>query len=136
MRCYKETQNCLHNFCFFLFLPRAIKGRKKILTLLGRDGLWGFVRLFWPRMNVSRATIMKLMPPAKSVNLSNWKIAAIRKKISWMTRMVMADMAKWSLSNKSTAMALLRILPFFLLLVLVKYLQFFLFQIFPLQVII
>lgn len=35
-----------------------------------------------------RATIIKLIPPAKSVSLSSWKIAAIKKKISWIVNIV------------------------------------------------
>jgi len=37
---------------------------------------------------VRRATIIKLIPPAKSVSLSSWKIAAIKKKISWIVNIV------------------------------------------------
>lgn len=46
---------------------------------------------------------MKLRPPAKSVNLSSWKMAAIRKNISWITKIVMPEMAKWSESRMFTA---------------------------------
>lgn len=72
--------------------PRAIIGS---LTLL--------VRLICPKKNVNKATMMKLRPPAKSVSLSKLKIAAIRKNISWMVSIVIAEMAKWSVSRILTA---------------------------------
>jgi hypothetical protein len=46
---------------------------------------------------------MKLMPPAKSVTLSIWKVAAIVKKMICMVTVTMALMAKWSWSRMSTA---------------------------------
>lgn len=65
------------------------------------------VRFICPKKKVNNATIMKFTPPAKSVNLSNWKMAAIRKKISWITRIVIPEMAKWSVSNMWTAILVL-----------------------------
>ena len=99
--CYGKI---LHNFP----IPRDDEDKNVLLTLLVLiwELLWLFVRLIWPRKNVRRATIMKFMPPAKSVNLSNWKIAAIRKNISWITRIVMAEIAKWSSSNENISTAI------------------------------
>lgn len=61
------------------------------------------MRLICPRKNVRSATMMKFNPPAKSVNLSSWKIAATRKNTSWITSIVIAEMAKWSVSRIFTA---------------------------------
>lgn len=44
-----------------------------------------------------------MTPPAKSVSLSSWNIAAIKKKISWITRIVIPEIAKWSVSRMLTA---------------------------------
>ncbi len=63
----------------------------QIITLTGR--------LIWPKKNVSKATIIKLAPPAKSVNLSNLKVAAIMKNIICINTVTMALMAKWSTSS-------------------------------------
>lgn len=52
-----------------------------------------------PRKKVKSATMAKFTPPAKSVSLSSWKVAAMRKNINWMTTMTMAVMAKWSSSR-------------------------------------
>lgn len=46
---------------------------------------------------------MKFTPPAKSVNLSSWKMAAMRKNISWIVSIVMPEIAKWSVSRMFTA---------------------------------
>lgn len=48
---------------------------------------------------------MKLTPPAKSVSLSIWNVAAIVKKMSCMPTVTMALTARWSTSKMSTAMA-------------------------------
>lgn len=61
------------------------------------------VRFICPKKNVKSATIMKFTPPAKSVNLSRWNIAAIRKNINWITSIVIPEIAKWSESKMFTA---------------------------------
>lgn len=60
-------------------------------------------RSICPRKNVSNATIMKFTPPAKSVNLSIWKIAAMMKNTTCMDTVTIALIAKWSSSNTFTA---------------------------------
>lgn len=46
---------------------------------------------------------MKLVPPAKSVNLSSWNVAAIVKNISCIPTVTIALTARWSSSKISTA---------------------------------
>jgi hypothetical protein len=55
------------------------------------------------RNRVSRARIMKFVPPAKSVNLSSWKVAAIVKNTSCRVMVTMAQIAKWWSSSIWTA---------------------------------
>lgn len=64
-------------------------------------------RSAWPRKNVSNATIMKLTPPAKSVILSICSVAAIEKKITCMTTIIMALTPKWSTSSRFNPILLL-----------------------------
>lgn len=75
------------------------------------DNLWHVTPklqyLTCARNRVSRARIMKLVPPAKSVSLSNWKVAAIMKNISCMDTVTMAQIAKWSSSRIWTAITCL-----------------------------
>lgn len=52
------------------------------------------LKLSWPRKNVNRAIIMKLVPPAKSVTLSNWKKAAIQKNMNCIETVTMAEIAR------------------------------------------
>lgn len=47
--------------------------------------------------------MMKFTPPAKSVNLSIWNIAAMRKNVICMATVTIALIAKWSSSNTFTA---------------------------------
>lgn len=48
---------------------------------------------------------MKLAPPAKSVNLSNWKAAAIMKKIICIATVTIPLIAKWSSSMRTILFA-------------------------------
>lgn len=49
--------------------------------------------------------IIKFTPPAKSVSLSSWKIAAIRKNMICIETVTIALIAKWSTSRMCTAIA-------------------------------
>lgn len=64
-------------------------------------------RSICPRKNVNNAMMIKFAPPAKSVNLSNWNIAAIKKNTICMETVTIALIAKWSSSNTFTAIIFL-----------------------------
>lgn len=72
-------------YWFYIKLPSNFS-RKSFMPFFFKLTL--LLRFIWPKKNVRRATIIKLIPPAKSVSLSSWKIAAIKKKISWIVNIV------------------------------------------------
>ena len=62
-------------------------------------------QLTWLKKNVTRATTMKFNPPAKSVSLSNWKVAAILKNITCIVTVIITQMPRWRSSKMWTTIS-------------------------------